>query len=263
MDGKSRDYSCVQWPGQGEELLKKALFFICVFLASTFIAVCKSLPEDNSSKSAAHGSFRGSLVLQELAPPDGIHRIVKKTYTYTDPMGHKLEATPGFETDGASIPRVLWSIVGGPFDGKYVGAAVIHDVGCVEHKYSWQITHRMFYEAMIALGVDSNDAKLMYYGVRIAGPRWKLRKLTADSIDELNQELLSTHGTPIGPIRQLGSSGLAGGHTTYSAQVYVTLPTANLLDQDLQRFKGELERRRDGGQPISVEEIESRSEAVK
>jgi hypothetical protein len=98
---------------------------------------------------------------------------VLERYSYTDGIGHTLTADPGFKTDGASIPRALWTIVGSPFTGKYIGAAVVHDVGCDTHKYSWEVTHRMFYTAMLELGVSEDYAKLLYWGVRIGGPRWK------------------------------------------------------------------------------------------
>src|SRR5579863_2218818 len=111
------------------------------------------------------GTFYGTLKLQPL--PDGINMKVLEAYSYTDASGHALSAQPGFVTDGASIPRALWSIVGSPFTGKYVGAAVIHDVGCEAHKYSWQVTDRMFYDAMLDLGVGEHLAKLMYYGVLV------------------------------------------------------------------------------------------------
>lgn len=116
------------------------------------------------------GSFTGSLNLHPVG--DGVHMTVLNTYSYTDADGHTLTADPGFTTDGASIPRALWTIVGSPFTGLYLGAAVIHDVGCDTHKYSWQITHRMFYTAMRSLGVSEEYAQLLYWGVRVGGPRW-------------------------------------------------------------------------------------------
>jgi hypothetical protein len=48
-----------------------------------------------------------------------------RSVTYTDPAGVAWNAPEGFVTDGASIPRVFWSIVGGPFEGPYRSAAVI------------------------------------------------------------------------------------------------------------------------------------------
>lgn len=117
------------------------------------------------------GAFAG--VLQFEPAGDGVHMKVLQRYSYTDAQRHTLTADPGFVTDGASIPRALWSIVGSPFTGQYIGAAVIHDVGCDTHKYPWEVTHRMFYTAMRALGVSDDYAKLLYWGVRVGGPRWE------------------------------------------------------------------------------------------
>src|SRR5262245_19425098 len=47
---------------------------------------------------------------------------------YTDPHGEEWIAPIGSIVDGASIPRYLWSIMGGPFEGKYRNASVLHDV---------------------------------------------------------------------------------------------------------------------------------------
>lgn len=47
--------------------------------------------------------------------------VLVEDYTYED-----IKVTKGFETNGADIPRILWSIVP-PFKPKYLPAVVIHD----------------------------------------------------------------------------------------------------------------------------------------
>lgn len=150
-----------------------------------------------SPVSDPNGEFSGTLKLEPL--PDGINMAVLETYSYTDAEQHTLSAVPGFKTDGASIPRVLWSIVGSPYTGKYLGAAVIHDVGCDTHKYSWQITHRMFYTAMRRLGVSDSYAKLLYWGVRLGGPRWGYQIIYGDTPGEVQNRIQSMTGTHIDP----------------------------------------------------------------
>jgi hypothetical protein len=157
--------------------------------------VCSALVISAVSQSSnldQFGNFTGTLKLQPSG--DGVHMTVLETYSYADPDHHTLVADPGFSTDGASIPRALWTIVGSPFTGKYIGAAVIHDVGCDTHKYSWQITHRMFYTAMLELGVSETYAKLLYWGVRLGGPKWDERRFSADSIDHLRQSVQAATG---------------------------------------------------------------------
>lgn len=41
-----------------------------------------------------------------------------------------IEIPAGFHCDGASIPKVLWSIVGSPLDGGPLRAAIVHDHLC-------------------------------------------------------------------------------------------------------------------------------------
>jgi hypothetical protein len=60
-----------------------------------------------------------------------------------------------------------------------VKAAVIHDEGCVSHKYTWQVTAKMFYTAMLDSGMATHYALLLYYGVRLGGPKWKFEQIAA------------------------------------------------------------------------------------
>jgi hypothetical protein len=63
-------------------------------------------------------------------------------------------------------------MLGGPFDGKYRNASVIHDWFCDRRSAPWERVHRVFYEAMLASGVEPYKAKLMYLAVYYQGPRW-------------------------------------------------------------------------------------------
>jgi hypothetical protein len=93
-------------------------------------------------------------------------------FAFVDPNGKRWVAPTGYQTDGASIPRAVWTLVGGPFDGQYREAAVIHDQYCTSKSETWQATHRMFYDGMIASGVSETLAKTLYAGVMLGGPRW-------------------------------------------------------------------------------------------
>ena len=46
---------------------------------------------------------------------------------YTDSSGRRHRIPGDFETDGCSIPRFFWRLIGHPMDEKYIAAAVIHD----------------------------------------------------------------------------------------------------------------------------------------
>ena len=92
---------------------------------------------------------------------------------YTDPKGVVWIAPAGSEVDGASIPRALWSFFGGPFEGKYRNASVLHDVAYDQKSRPWQQVDRMFYDAMRCSGVGAIEAKTMYYSLYRFGRHWK------------------------------------------------------------------------------------------
>lgn len=74
--------------------------------------------------------------------------------------------------DGASIPQAFWSIIGGPYEGKYREPSVVHDHYCITKIRPWRDTHRMFHDAMMCRGVPSFKARIMFYAVYRFGPRW-------------------------------------------------------------------------------------------
>ena len=80
----------------------------------------------------------------------------------------------GFPTDGASVPRMFWSIFQ-PF-GSYFPAAVVHD-----YLYSWRSAHLkldrktadlIFKEAMFNLGIGWLTRGTIYQAVRLGGWRF-------------------------------------------------------------------------------------------
>lgn len=97
---------------------------------------------------------------------------VLKPLTYVGPGGERWPVDAGVIVDGASIPRAFWSLIGGPFEGRYRNASIIHDRYCDLRSRSWKATHRMFYDAMRCSAVPAFRAKTMFYTVRRFGPRW-------------------------------------------------------------------------------------------
>jgi len=104
---------------------------------------------------------------------DGRSMTLLSELRYTDPQGLVWVAPAGSTVDGASIPRSLWSIMGGPFEGKYRNASVLHDVAYEQHNRPWQDCDRMFYNAMRCSGVSAVEAKTMYYSLYRFGRHWK------------------------------------------------------------------------------------------
>src|SRR6266700_1872295 len=130
-----------------------------------------ALSSDAAQESPKWGYYSGSPVTRW--EPDGRTMTLLSELRYTDPQGFTWIAPSGSQVDGASIPRSLWSIMGGPFEGKYRNASVLHDVAYEQHKRPWQDCDRMFYNAMRCSGVGAVEAKTMYYSLYRFGHHWK------------------------------------------------------------------------------------------
>jgi hypothetical protein len=117
--------------------------------------------------------FLNSPVVEFLA--DGRNVRLISDLTFVDEADLEWPVPKGAEVDGASIPKPFWSIIGGPYEGKYRDASIIHDFYCDRRTRKWEATHRVFYEAMIVSGVETSKAKLMFFAVWWMGPRWEER----------------------------------------------------------------------------------------
>lgn len=116
------------------------------------------------------GHFEGDLVLKALS--DGRTMQLVQSYKYVDSHNVTWSVPAGTRVDGASIPSVFWSILGAPYTGKYRDASVIHDYYCETKSRHWKAVHRVFLDGMLAQGVDTVQAELMYLAVYRFGPRW-------------------------------------------------------------------------------------------
>lgn len=116
------------------------------------------------------GRYVGRLLLSPLS--DGRLMRLEEEFGFIDYRNRDWPVPIGVEVDGASIPRLLWSLAGSPFTGKYRDASVIHDFYCDIRSRTWPEVHRVFYDGMIASGVGVIQAKLFYGAVFFAGPRW-------------------------------------------------------------------------------------------
>lgn len=122
--------------------------------------------------------FKSNVVAEFLVPKKATdtYRDIKlvQPFGYIDPRGVHWDVPTGYVTNGASIPTSLWAVVGGPFDGPYRDAAVLHDYYCEAKTRTSDDTHRMYYEAALARGTSENIASTMYAGLVFGGPVWKI-----------------------------------------------------------------------------------------
>lgn len=106
---------------------------------------------------------------------DGYSFVVAENFGYKDSKGVIWEVPKGFISDGASIPRAFWSVIGSPFSGKYRVAAVLHDYYVNDKTRPYEDVNSMFYESMIQSGVSKTNASILYSAVKISGPKWITR----------------------------------------------------------------------------------------
>jgi hypothetical protein len=108
---------------------------------------------------------------------------VKKNYhaKVTDPK-HKLHGTEAivledYLTDGMSIPKWLQPVVGEPFEGNTLRAALFHDALCCYQIKSQEVTHKLFELILKADGFSFWRRKAAYLAVvgwnRLKNPKWK------------------------------------------------------------------------------------------
>jgi hypothetical protein len=121
------------------------------------------------------GEYRGKVVAEWLG--DGRKMQLREPFEYIDPEKRRWQVPSGTVVDGASIPQVFWSIMGGPFEGLYRNASVIHDYYCDARTRTFEDVHRVFYNAMLTSGVGERTAWLMYKAVQKFGPSWDPPKI--------------------------------------------------------------------------------------
>lgn len=123
-----------------------------------------------TAQTQEHGHYVGTVKAEWES--DGRHMKLLEDFEYVGPDGTIWIAPKDWVVDGASIPQIFWSLMGGPFEGKYRDASVIHDVACDKKERPWEAVHLAFYEGMLASGVTDVRAKVMYAAVYHFGPRW-------------------------------------------------------------------------------------------
>ena len=116
------------------------------------------------------GHFEGEIVTKWTTPDREMQLM--QDFVYIDPRGKRWLAPADSMIDGASIPSVFWSVIGGPFEGPYRAASVVHDVACVSQQEKWEDVHQMFYEACRCSQLGEGKARTMYWAVYKYGPRW-------------------------------------------------------------------------------------------
>jgi len=160
--------------------------------------ICVGVPGAFAGGAVQEGEFLGRVIVEWLHPAGGEARDMRlvESFGFRDPAGTEWTVPDSTVINGASIPQVLWTLVGSPFVGNYRRASVVHDYYCQVKTRPWKAVHRMFYDAMLAGGVTPNRAKTMYGVVYASGPRWDAsgtasslgaRAMSEDEVGELER----------------------------------------------------------------------------
>ena len=210
------------------------------------------------------GKYIGDVVAKWL--DDGRTMELQQDFAFVDPSGTEWISPKGSKVDGASIPRVAWTLIGGPFEGKYRNASVIHDVACQQQTRPWQVVHRVFYDAMLASGVDSTKALTMYAAVLIKGPKWSRTveiKNVPYKVAHTQASVLASNSVLSGEVAStrviFGPSTTQGSHPSLPPEfanievIFDPQPSSNLTTEQLKSLEQEIST-----EHLTVDRIESR-----
>lgn len=110
-----------------------------------------------------------------VRPANGKNRwLLIEHFQYEDTYFGLFTVLAGAITDGASIPRLLWTFLGSPMiDSRVFRAAVVHDQLYCSNGIIGQLSRKscdaIFRRALIEAGVSQAKAWLYYSGVRSGG----------------------------------------------------------------------------------------------
>ena len=109
---------------------------------------------------------------------DSTRAILGRSFTYIDVDGVKYTAHPPMPTDGGSVPKFFYRVIGPPFASPYLAAYIIHDWLCREAEklavngfyYEAVVTRKeadlLFKEMLSFLGCNRVKVRAMYRAVR-------------------------------------------------------------------------------------------------
>lgn len=97
---------------------------------------------------------------------------------------HTVTVPAEFETDGATIPRALWSIIGPPMRGNHLIPALIHDYLCVmADTYPKRLmADTTFFALLREYKVHWFKRSMMYLGVRFYGRFFWRKKASQECV---------------------------------------------------------------------------------
>ena len=109
--------------------------------------------------------FSGDVELQELNETEW---TLKEDVSFTNEHLEVIVKS-GFITDGASIPKLFWSIIGSPLEADLLLPAIIHDGLYTDETLPREVCDDLLREMLLLNGVSQLKADLIYNAVRMFG----------------------------------------------------------------------------------------------
>ena len=139
-------------------------------------------------------SKNGKAVFPEkpaIRPLKGADYVLAEDFYFPAKVGEwdvVVHVKPGFRTDGASIPRLLWPVLGSPYDPDIIAQSIAHDA-----LYRGRIVPRRDADAaysslMESTGVRKRRRRRLWIGVRLFGWLTYLRH-TPESVAEARRHI--------------------------------------------------------------------------
>lgn len=102
--------------------------------------------------------------------------------------GKRFWIMAGYVFDGASIPRIFWTLVGSPFQPNFWAAALAHDWLYLTHLESRSVADEVIYQLLLKSEVSRAKSRLIWLSVR-SGAWWAWWNTTEDleEIQKLKQ----------------------------------------------------------------------------
>jgi hypothetical protein len=103
-----------------------------------------------------------------------IEKVSKREYKLLEDvtvstLGYRITVKKGLVSDGASVPKVFWNIIGSPFTGAYTLPALVHDALYMSEAVDRSEADAIFFDLMEQSGVSFLKRYVMYYAVRVGG----------------------------------------------------------------------------------------------
>jgi len=108
------------------------------------------------------------------------------------PLGFVMYILPGFVTDGGSVPRPLWSLIGHPLEQPTLTAYIIHDALYAAQYVSRFYSDLFFLILLKKLKLPRWRCYAIYLGVALFGGR-AFRGKTVEGIEATRKLIKITH----------------------------------------------------------------------